>query len=83
MYSNDNGSTWKYMQDDSGATPGQRPSSSGLLISSGTDSTNYTWSTPAGTYPEGTYLIRVECYRDSLPLHYAYHQYRAFIRRTT
>ena len=29
MYSADNGATWKYMQDDSAATPGVRPSSSG------------------------------------------------------
>jgi hypothetical protein len=83
MYSSDNGNTWQYMQDNSAATPGQRPSSSSLVISSGGSTVSYTWSTPSSSFPQGTYLIRVECYRDAIPLHYSYHQYRAFIRRTT
>ena len=81
MYSADNGSTWKYMQNDSAATPGVRPSSSAVLISTVSATPTYSWSTPSSTIPQGTYLIRVECYRDSIPLHYSYHQYRAFIRR--
>ena len=83
LYSADNGANWKYMQDNSVAIPGQRPANAALRISSGAASTSYTWSTPAASFPEGTYLVRVECYRDLIPLHYAYHQYRAVIRRTT
>jgi hypothetical protein len=79
LYSADNGATWKYMQDDSAATPGVRPASGAYLISSGSATPTYSWSVPS--FPQGTYLIRVEAYRDTLPLHYAYHQYAAFIRR--
>ena len=81
MYSTDNGATWKYMQDDTPATAGTRPASAAHLISTASNNPTYTWSTPASSFPQGTYIIRVECYRDTLPLHYSYHQYRAFIRR--
>jgi hypothetical protein len=81
MYSADNGATWKYAQDDSVATPGARSPNPALLISTNSATPAYTWATPAGSFPQGSYLIRVEAYRDNLPLHYAYHQYRAFIRR--
>ena len=80
LYSADNGSTWFHMQDDSAATPGVKPAS-GLLISSASATPSYSWSTPLANFPSGTYLIRVEAYRDTIPLHYSYHQYRAFIRR--
>jgi prepilin-type N-terminal cleavage/methylation domain-containing protein len=40
-----------------------------------------TWNTPAGNFPKGNYLIRVEVYRVGYPLHYAFHQYRAYIQR--
>jgi hypothetical protein len=85
MYSSDNGATWRYMQDGSVAVPGERPSNAALLISA-TDidavhTYTYNWSTPSGSFPQGTYVIRVEAYRDDLPLHYAYHQYRAFLKR--
>ena len=81
MYSADNGATWKYMQDDTAATPGVRPLSASRLISSTTATNTYYWTTPPATIPEGNYIIRVECYRDTLPLHYSYHQFRAFIKR--
>jgi hypothetical protein len=81
MYSDDNGTTWKYMQDNSAAIPGVRPAGA-YLISSGSANPTYSWSVPSGTFPQGTYLIRVESYRDALPLHYSYHQYMAFIRRS-
>src|SRR5690606_6204145 len=35
MYSNDGGSTWRYMQDDTIATPGERPSSTYLVADAG------------------------------------------------
>ncbi len=77
IYSDDNGRTWKHMDDDSAATPGQRPTDSSLLMTGST----YSWATSAGAFPEGTYLIRVEAYRDDMTLHYAYHQRRIFIKR--
>ncbi len=80
LYSDDNGGTWKYMQDDSPATPGVRPAA-GNLISTASATPSYTWSVPSGSFPQGNYLIRVEAYRDDLPLHYAHHQHAAFLRR--
>lgn len=82
MYSTDNGATWHYMQDSATATLGARPTSaSGHLISSALANPTYKWSVPASSFPQGTYILRVEAYRDALPQHYSYHQYRAFIRR--
>jgi hypothetical protein len=80
MYSADNGSTWHYMQDGTTATPGVRPNAA-HLISTASATPTYAWGVPSASFPQGTYLIRVEAYRDNLPLHYAYHQYSAFIRR--
>jgi hypothetical protein len=82
MYSPDNGATWRYAQDNTVATPGTRPGNPSNLISSALAQPTYDWSTPAASFPQGTYLIRVEAYRDNIPMHYAYHQYRAFIRRS-
>lgn len=86
MYSSTNGipdkskgpneTGWRYVQTDHIAEPG-------LLqplekVASGT---SVLWNTPGATFPEGNYLIRVEAYRDNYPLHYSYHQFRAYISR--
>ena len=76
LYSRDNGRTWRHMQDETAATPGVRPADALL-----TTATSYTWNVPAGGFPKGNYLIRIEAYRDGYALHYAFHQYRAFIKR--
>jgi prepilin-type N-terminal cleavage/methylation domain-containing protein len=76
LYSRDNGKTWRYIQDESAATPGVWPADPLLMTASA-----YTWNVPAGSFPKGNYVIRVEAYRDGIPLHYAFHQYRAFIKR--
>jgi hypothetical protein len=75
---------WFYMQDDTPAPPGQKPDSAHEIsqaISMTKTSNTYTWSVPAGKFPEANYVIRVESYREGYPLHYAFHQYRAFIQR--
>lgn len=76
--------TWKYANDNTTvATPGVR-GPSGFGIAGALPLINpysFTWSTPAGAFPQGNYTVRVEAYRDDLPLHYSYHQYRVFIRR--
>ncbi len=81
LYSRDNGRTWLHMKDDTPATPGVRPAAGYLQAG-----TTYTFSTPASTFPKGNYVLRVEAYRDNggqeLPLHYSFHQYRAFIKRS-
>ncbi len=77
LYSRDNGRTWLFMRDDSAnPTPGGRPASAYLQTT-----TTYAWATPSADFPRGNYLIRIEAYRDEVPLHYAFHQYRAFIKR--
>lgn len=77
LYSRDNGRTWLHVEDDSSATPGTRPAAGYLRTT-----TQYDWSVPASSFPRGNYLIRVEAYRDEVPLHYAFHQFRAFFKRS-
>ncbi|HEX9983105.1 MAG TPA: prepilin-type N-terminal cleavage/methylation domain-containing protein [Thermoanaerobaculia bacterium] len=77
LYSRDNGRTWLYMQDNTPVTElGRKPVAARLLAA-----TSYNWSTPAASFPAGNYVIRVEAYREGLPLHYSFHQYTAFIKR--
>lgn len=76
LYSRDNGRTWLHVIDETPAQPGVRPDASYLQTA-----TSYSWSVPASRFPKGNYVIRVEAYRDEVPLHYAFHQYRAFFKR--
>ncbi len=77
-YSKDNGKTWFYQDDTPSLGTGVRlpPGDSRIL-----NTTTVTWSVPGAAFPQGNYLIRVEAYRTNLNLHYAFHQFRAFIRR--
>ena len=77
LYSRDNGRTWLYMKDDQPATEGVRPDDAAYLQTA----TSFNWSLPSAKFPKGNYVIRIEAYRDEVPLHYAFHQYRAFIKR--
>lgn len=81
LYSVDNGVTWRFVQDDTPWTRGTKlPTGDPRLI---TGATNYVWNTPDPPFVQGNYIIRVEGYRAGFPLHYSYHQYTAFIRRTS
>jgi hypothetical protein len=81
LYSVDGGATWKYVKDGSDATLGEIPrDANGNVISSLKSSGGQeTWST--SSLPQGTYFIRVECYRDNFNLHYSYHQAQIYIKR--
>ena len=82
MYSADNGSTYRYVQDGSIATPGALPTNGTYIISdTGSGDETYDWSVPSATFPEATYLLRVECYRAGAQSHYAWHTNRIFIQR--
>lgn len=82
MYSNDNGVTWYYCQDDTLATAGTKPTDPTYLVAdSGGGAETYTWTTPSATFPEGSYLLRVETYRTNQALHYSQHQVKVFIAR--
>jgi prepilin-type N-terminal cleavage/methylation domain-containing protein len=75
---------WFYVSDNTSATLGAKPDTAhevAQAVSSATTTNSVTWNTPAGTFPQGSYLIRVEGYREGFPLHYSFHQYRAFFQR--
>jgi hypothetical protein len=81
-YSNDNGTTWRFVQDDSITSVGQRPDDNMYLIAdAGTGGETYTWDVSGASFPEGSYLLRVECYRLGAQVHYAWHQNKIFIQR--
>jgi hypothetical protein len=90
MYSTD-GVAWKYIQNDAAATVGVRPiyrhspattADNTLESAVALSGASTTWDiTNATSFPEGTYIIRVETYRNAFPLHYSYHQFRIFINR--
>ena len=77
MYSDDNGASWKYVQNNAAATPGVKSSNPDHRVTE----LFYDWSIPPGSFPTGAYIIRVEAYRDDYPLHYSYHQYQMFLNR--
>lgn len=77
LYSRDNGRTWLHMQDNSAATPGVRPDPPYLQTA-----TTYVLPVSQASFPKGNYVLRIEAYRDEVPLHYSFHQYRAFIKRS-
>lgn len=77
MYSTDNGVSWRYVQNNATAIPGVKSTNNAHRITN----LYYDWSVPPGSFPTGAYIIRVEAYRDSYPLHYSYHQYQMFLNR--
>jgi prepilin-type N-terminal cleavage/methylation domain-containing protein len=84
LFSQDNGSTWKFVQDGVSGTAwpaGVRLPAGDSRIITGT--TTYTLSTPASDFPEGNVILRVEAYRSNFNLHYSYHQFTAYVRRTS
>ena len=83
LLSADAGETWTYAIDASAAEPGNwLPESSPYFQSDvGTGDESYLLSTPAKAYPEGEYLLRVECYHAERELHYGYHERTFQIRR--
>ncbi|MCA8970327.1 MAG: hypothetical protein KDC95_11100, partial [Planctomycetes bacterium] len=82
MYSRDGGQTWLYVQDDTAAVPGKRPSSGTYIVADGgSGDESYPWSVPSDRFAEGTYIIRVEAYRQSESMHYSFHQSSFYLQR--
>ncbi len=90
MYSRDGGTTWLHMSDNSTALPGEKPSNIAYLVAdAGAGDELFVWPTPesAGTgspnddFPEGSYHIRIEAYRQNQALHYSQHQAKIYIER--
>ena len=70
------------MQDDSETRIGQAPDDPLVTLSdAGAGQESFTWSTPSAAFPAGSYLLRVECYRDGAQVHYSWHQNRIYIQR--
>ncbi|HLQ36852.1 MAG TPA: hypothetical protein VK348_03560, partial [Planctomycetota bacterium] len=81
-YSNDGGSRWYYVQDDTLAQPGVRPTDPRYIVADrGTGPEVYDWPVPAARFPEGSYQLRVDCFRRTASINYSYHRTRMFIRR--
>lgn len=82
MYSNDGGINWRYCQGNSTAVPGVRPSVPALLLpDAGPGQETYSWAVPSTQFPQGSYLLRVDCFRRGAPIHYSYHKTKLFIQR--
>ena len=80
-YSRDGGTTWQHLQDESPAEPGSIPAASLLVADTGEGEETFTWSLPSSSFPAGTYQLRVDCFREGMPLHYAYHVTTFFVTR--
>lgn len=81
-YSRNGGASWLHVQDDTPSTPGERPSDPAyLLADAGGGAEQYDWSVPAASFPEGTYQLRVDCFRQGAQVHYSYHMTSMFIQR--
>lgn len=82
LYSRDGGISWLYADDDSPAKLGERPADPGLLHADAVSGTEtFSWSTPMASFPEGSYLVLVECFRIGSPIHFSYHKAKFFIAR--
>jgi hypothetical protein len=70
------------MENDSPATPGILPTNFAFRHpDTGAGNESFLWSTPAASFPEGSYILRVEAYRTGQTLHYSYHQAKIYISR--
>ena len=81
-YSNDGGTSWFHVLDDSTAQHGILPSDPTVILLDGvTGDETYTWGVNAAAFPEGSYLVKVECFRNNEMLHYSSHMVKIFIER--
>jgi type II secretory pathway pseudopilin PulG len=88
LYSRDGGKTWLNIKTQEPATLGVLPWIAGVgpdpvrtVDDAGPGDEVYTWNTPAATYPEGTYLVRIEAFRRNEALHYSNHQEKIYVNR--
>ncbi|MBL8753320.1 MAG: hypothetical protein JNK15_08475 [Planctomycetes bacterium] len=82
QYSRDGGTTWLYVQDDTTATPGELPTDTAYIVDdAGAGVETFDWEVPVDDFPEGTYMLRIDCFRNGAQVHYSTHQTRLFIQR--
>lgn len=83
MYSNDGGANWFHMNSSppEPATPGERPSSTYLIPDAGAGDETFVWNVPSADFPQGSYLLRIDCYRQGAQVHYSFHKTKIFVQR--
>jgi hypothetical protein len=88
VYSNDGGGTWRNMRTNEqiqlGVLPwiaGVGPDPARTVNDVAVGDESYVWATPAATFPEGSYLLRVQAFRRSEVLHYSHHQEKIYVNR--
>lgn len=82
MYSRDGGESWLHVRDDSPATPGERPlDPRNLVPDAGIGPETFSWTVNSHDFPQGSYYVRVDCFRRGAPIHFSYHQTKIFIQR--
>jgi hypothetical protein len=81
MFSPDNGANFYHVQDRSLATPGLPPAVTYQIADAGAGAETLSWSVPAGTFPEGSYILRIDCFRNGAQVHYSFHQTKIFMQR--
>ena len=89
LYSRDGGDSWLHIVDDSKAEPGVPPWIEGVGpdplktkadLDPAADET-YAWAVPSSSFPEGSYLIRIEAHRKSVRRHYSFHMEKIHVSR--
>ena len=87
LYSKDGGRSWLNMKNNSPATLGKLPWLAGVpapaltVNDAGVGNETWTWPTPSATFPEGSYIIRIEAYRKTEAQHYSQHQEKIYVNR--
>lgn len=71
MFSTNEGVSWVSCMDD---TTTMTPGNYYAPAANATTQMSVTWSTPASQFPQQTYSVRVDGFRQGYPLHYSYHE---------
>lgn len=81
-YSSDGGETWRHVRTGALAVPGERPDDASLLLSdTGPGQESFSWTVSDLAFPQGSYYLRVDCFRRGAPIHFSYHKTKLFIQR--
>jgi len=78
-YSNNEGKTWYNVIDNSPARIGAKDVTENYFP--GTTNFHYWDITNTNNFPQGYYILRIECYRQNIDLHYSYDQRKIEIVR--
>ncbi len=88
MYSKDGGQTWLNVKTNAPETPGTLPWIAGTgpdptrtVLDAATGNETYNWPVPAASFPEGSYMVRIDGFRKTEALHYVSHQEKIYVNR--